>query len=64
VNASSIFCIIDSLFLFKSLMGGSYYKFWIAYILFLVNNNGKIFDFSLFLFASFEHKLLAVCNTE
>lgn len=28
----NIFCITDSLFL----MGGSYYKFWIAYILFLV----------------------------
>jgi hypothetical protein len=28
------------------------------------NNKWKIFDFSLFLFASFEHKLLSVCNNK
>jgi hypothetical protein len=56
-----IFIII----LFKSLMAGSYYKLWIIFYFFGFNNNKwKIFDFSLFLFASFEHKLLSVCNNK
>jgi hypothetical protein len=46
-------------------MAGSYYKLWIIFYFFGFNNNKwKIFDFSLFLFASFEHKLLSVCNNK